>query len=1197
MNKKLGMSIVFSVILLFLALATAGIVYTTITNVYGAQTRDDFSFEVDGGKTKTYEFVVGESNQIKLVLPAEIDQNDVKIIESDSRKLLKIDGNEITGIKVGSGTIKASIEIDDVVYETTAGYKVVAESSNSKNTTTEENNKDKEESSATNDTNKETSTTNTNSKEESKNSSTTTKSKNVTYSIEFDKDSRVATYSGKNTSLGSYLPKKSGMQITDLEWKSSDESVATVADSSGKINIKGVGETTITASYSAANVSDSYKLTVYPNELEVIDTKTNKNITDSTVELMVGESLEIDLNDSNKKIDDKDISYTTNSGKICSVDENGVITAKSKGTTTVKGMLTDNNKSNGMVKIVVVGGKEDAILKGNISFPTDEKTKKPIVYTGENAVLVGTELKIDMVKPEGADEYPIEYSCSNKNILQIDGENIKAVQAGSGTLTAKMKVGNKIKSASTKIEVFNNQEEKTKANGEEVKFINVNFDKESMAIKVGNTVTLKPKVETNMLKKDYKLVYSASEEGYIELNKNTGRLKTLKAGKVDVTVSVEDKPEINSKITLDIQDEVVLVSKFKLKTELPLKNSAYQVATNEPYTIEFEVLPETATLKDYTLEVEDTENFILNDNILTALNPGKKTKLNVIAQDSGNKKESITIESVISEDELNALDSILDTKEINIKVGETLNFRNVQDTNKKVLVTKATKNNFTMKTDNNMITITGKKLGSGTITVKYDDNVLEIPVNVIEEKEVQEDPNPVTNIEFPVDNVTAQTKDYVNDHPFVVGECYEVSDNLDIYPLNAKNKDVSVTVNNPAFTVTPDGNVIANKPNEVALMTVTSAYNSSVKQTISIASVSPEIESFAFPRDYIGENSFDINKGTYPWGFGMIIKTTSGITYNPKEDMSLLNNEEYKRLRDQLVIECDKPEILRITNNIVYPVEGVQGSGILTAYLKTDRSKKATCKYEANGIDKNITIKKVEFAQSTYKLKVGDNNMGFCPIITLSNGKKFDSTNEKIRNSAEYKSYLSQLKLVKIDKVKSGMTNTGSLVRILDDKENLLIDAVYAGKCQIGIAFKNSNNAIATTILDITDGNESVEDNNVKAEIEKIDPSTTTDNKNLKITNVKFASRSYTINGNYGHGINPIIILSDGTTLNQHSANQEVYKYYAGLTELFLTNSSTGDTVDFGVLQIINDTLPKQLIPLKNGKVSLAIGVINRSKI
>ena len=303
-----------------------------------------------------------------------------------------------------------------------------------------------------------------------------------------------------------------------------------------------------------------------------------------------------------------------------------------------------------------------------------------------------------------------------------------------------------------------------------------------------------------------------------------------------------------------------------------------------------------------------------------------------------------------------------------------------------------------------------------------------------------------------------------------------------------------------------------------------------------------------------------------------------------------MDNKEYQALRDQLVIECDNPNILRITNNVAYPIEGVKGSGKLTAYLKTNRSMKDTCRYEANGIDNNITITKVQFAKSLYKLTVGDNDMGFCPIITLSNGKKFDSNIESVRESAEYKSYVSQLKLVKIDKIKSGMESTGSLVRVLNKDDELAIDAVYAGKCQIGLAFKDSNTVIATTVLEISEPNQE-SDNNLKAEIEKIDPATSTNNKNLQIRNIQFASRSYDFKENYGYDVNPIITLSDGSVIDSKSANQDVYEYYVGLTELFLTNSTTGNTVDFGVIQILNDTFPKQVIPLKKGNVSLAIGV------
>ena len=1257
MKKKLGLSIIVGVIILACVLGIVGIVYTTVGNVYAANTRDDFSFAKESnGKVREYSLELAESTSFNLILPQGANKNDVVISEGDSNKLLKIENNVVTGIKMGSGTLKATITIDGKKYETTTKYQIVDRDfrfplENKMITEYVDDNAfivgkeytfnlklptgysmddveyfedDSKGLLQINDVDKSvtakkvgkgvlfariigtekytsvnfevieknSTSNNDNKKEEEKVNKEKNKKNNKSYKIEFSKDRRVTTYNGKDITFGALAPIKSGMKSTDIKWTSSNQNVAQIKDATGQLTIKGTGETTITASYEEGGVEDSYTLTVYPQNIKAIDFKENKDITNTTITLNVGDTLQTFMKDDNSRIDDSKITFGTSNSKVCKVDESGNLTAVSKGTATIKGMLNDSNKTKGEFKVKVVGSQDDKIASGNFTFPIDSKTNKPIEYIGDNSIVVGDNLKIDMVKPQGAENYQVEYTCSNKNLLNINDNNITAMNAGSGTLTAKMKIGTKTKTAKTKIEVFENKEEKEKAKGEEVKYINISFDKEIMAIEVGNTITLKPEIETNMAKKDYTLEYKASTDGIVELNEKTGRVKPIKAGTVDITVSVKENPNINSKITLDIQDKVVLVSKLQLATDLPKRGSTYQIQANQAYEFNFDVLPDTATLKDYALEVEDNDNFIVNGKMVTALKAGVKTKLTAKSLDSGNKKSTITIESVVSDSELETLQPILENKDITVKVGETLNFRNVQNTSNKVTITKTSNNAFTIKYDDDMVSITGKKEGKGNITVKYGKDKISIPVNI--EKNVTKkddiDDVPVTDILFPIDPNTSKTKDYVNDYQFEVGQCYQVSQGVTVLPLGATNKDVEVKVSdNSAFTVTTEGNVIANKPNKTAVLTVNSISNPEVSTSIRLSSVEPTIKSISFPRKYIGEYKYDINDNNYPWAFGMIITTTDNKTYNPLNDYSLLENEEYKKLRDQLVITSNSPAI-SIKNNTAYPIEGVNGNGTLTAYVRSNPSIKATTPFEIVGIDKNVKISSVKFAQDTYNLSLEEYSTSFCPIITLNNGYTLDSRSEKVRNSAEYKSYLSQLQSVKIAGLKNGYNSTGELLSIVRPNEGLIIEMGYAGTCEIGVAFKGSSNVLAKTKLVITEKEEEAAEND-KAIIEEVDHATTTTNKNLKIQNIQFSQRSYELDEDYAWAFKPIIELSDGTKLSSQSANQDVYLYYLGLTELFLTNDNNSSEVDFGVAEVSNKKVPREVIPLKNGKITLAVGV------
>ena len=1279
MEKKIGKSIVIISVVAFFVLAFVIGIYATSNYIYGANTREDFSFyrEADGSVRK-YSLELGEATAFNLILPQGVSKDDVKITEADSSKLLSINSkNEVTGIKIGKGTLKATITVDGKTYEATTTYEITDkdfrfplenkaiiqyigsdafvvgkeytfnmklpsgytlddvefyEKSTNLLTISDVDKSVTPKSVGKGElfahiigTDKYTSvefevvdsSSNKNTSSSSNTTSSTTKTtvnQKTNYKIEFKNEVRSTTFNNANVTLGASSYTRSGINAADVVWTSSDEKVATVKDTSGRLNIKGVGTTTITASYPAGNVSDSYTLVVYPKTIDIVNNKDNKVVNGTTVTIAVGDTLKVSAKNSNTKIENNILTYTSSNGKICSIDKDGNIQALAKGRATIKTMITANNKSTGQFQINVVEDEDEAMEAGSFSFPIDTDTNKPIQLTGQKALLVGAEISFTMLKPTGAESYPVEYTCSPKNLVEINGESIRTVKAGKGTLTAKIKIGNKYKTTSTKIEIYDSLENKNKASASQVKYINVKFDKPSMAVQVGNVINLKPVVETNMLKKDYNLVYTASQEGIIELNETSGRVKPLKAGTVDVTVSVKESPDIKATITINAQEKVTLVSSLKFVTTLTKEGSVYKIPANEPVTMEFEVSPSSATSKEYSLEVADDENFIVAGKTVTALKAGAKTKLTAIAADSGSKKTTITIESTLSSKELSSLIPILNNKEININVGDTVTFKNVDNVSQKVTVSRVGQYNFDLKSDVDTITITGKKEGTANLVIKYGQEKITIPVNVSlastkatnkTNTNVASDTNnknnnsntnlnvtnngevvtPVTDIILPIDQATAQVKDYVTDNPLQTGVYYRLD--TKVLPETASNKDLNYTINNAAYTVTEDGSIVVDKPDEKATLTISSVSNPEVSETVQLFSVSSQIKSIKFPRQYTGEYAFNVNDGTGPWQFGMIITTTDNHTYNPLTNYNeVINDPEYLRLRDQIVIESSDSNILRIQNNIAYTVDGVNGKGTLTAYVRNNANIRTSTNFEAIGTDKNVKISEVKFAAREYELSVEEKEMGFCPIITLSDGTRFDSTKESVRKSAEYKGYLSQLQLIKIDKIKSKTKNsTGELVSIADNDKELIVQIGWAGECALGVGLKGSNKVLDSTKLIISDTNKQAEDN-LKAKVEKIDRATTTDNKNLKIADIQFAHSSYTLDENYGWAFNPIITLSDGTKIDSSSSNQDVYKYYVGLTELFHINRNT-NKIDFGIVDIDGNTVT----PLKNGTVTLCFGV------
>ena len=1266
MKKKLGISIIVGVIILSCILGVVSIAYTTFNNVYAADTREDFSFAKENGKVKTYEFPLEENFGFNMILPDGVSKKDVKFSEKNNADLLEVktgsDGvQSVTGIKLGRGTLVATITVDGKEYEATTSFQVVErdfsfpvvnkvvkqyvgkdafvvgeETKFKMNLPSgytlddvefyEEGNQglleindidksviakkegtgvlfahikdtntyasvnfevvsDEKSSNSSKENNN--NSTNNNSNTTANNNNTSSSKTNC--SIKFQQEQRIVTYTGKSMRIYE-SPVTSGIKSGSVEWSSSDTSIADVA-SNGKNNqaevvIKKAGKVTITASYPTGGVSATKEIIIHSDDLEVIDSSKNDEITDTTVTLNVGDTLNISMREEGQDIDNGSVKYTSTNGKVCSIDENGNIKALAKGTTTIKGMLAENNKSNGQIRIQVSGDQEEAMQKGTFSFPIDPETNKIKEYKGKYAFVVGESYTFDMVKPEGAEDYPVDFSCSKKDIMEVNEDgSIRFVGTGSGTLTAKIKIGNKTKTAKTKFEVVATMAEKEQAGGTEVQYINISFDQESMVIEEGNSFTLKPTIDTNIPKKDYELVWSVSQEGYVEINKN-GRVTPLKPGKVDVTVSVKDREDATATITLDIQEDVTLVASLKFISDIPKKSNTYLLTTNEPYTMEFSVLPTDASLSDYTIEVEDTENFIVDGKNVIALTPGVKTKLTARALDSGGKSTTINIESVISDSELASLQSILENNEITVKIGETLRFRNVENVSKRATVTRSG-SNFILDYDEDLVTITGKKLGDGKITVKFNDQKVEIPVKVVQDTQEEDITNPVKEIVFPVDPNTAQTVDYVNDSPLQVGTYYNVG--VSVLPESVTNKDVVFSVSDTdAYTVTSEGSIVANEPNKTATLTVTSVSNPEVSSSIRIASTDAEIASISFAKD-----RYELNT-EHDWGFNLIINLTSGRSFNPVTEPDIVNNTEYQRLLRQIVITSSNESLVKIINNGASVVKGVNGSGTLTAYVANNPSIRCSVGFDSIGIDEDEQIREVKFAKSTYNISTSDGGVQFYPIIKLTSGKTLDPSKDwdqpnGVATTQEYKNYLSQLKLVNVSGVKSGTYATEQLVVIVNSNNQLAIEARYAGECELGIALKSDNKVIAKTKLVITDETVS-SGSGVTGVVEEIDHATTTTNRNLNITNVQFDKNSYKLTGNFSYGFQPIIRLSDGTELSQNSEDQDTYKYYIGLTDFYLVNDSSTSTIDFGVVQILNDEAPKALVPLKNGKVILAVG-------
>jgi len=164
-----------------------------------------------------------------------------------------------------------------------------------------------------------------------------------------------------------------------INWSSNDNSVATV-NSNGVVTAKRKGSALITAS--ADGKSTSVRVYVLEN------IKNYFELTRNSITLDQNEDYRLDF-DSNLTNDARDISWSTSNSSVATVNSNGVITARKKGTATITGRI------NGITSKIVVTVLEE----GYINIISDESAT---MFVGEKHY-IKVDSNIDNLKYQSSD--------------------------------------------------------------------------------------------------------------------------------------------------------------------------------------------------------------------------------------------------------------------------------------------------------------------------------------------------------------------------------------------------------------------------------------------------------------------------------------------------------------------------------------------------------------------------------------------------------------------------------------------------------------------------------------------------------------------------------------------------------------------------------------------------------------------------
>ena len=201
---------------------------------------------------------------------------------------------------------------------------------------------------------------------------------------------------------------------TTLTWYSSNASVATI-DGNGLLTTKGVGKTTITCT-ATNGVSASCTVTVNP----IVATSVSLGKTALSLNIGGSETLKATVKPSN--VTNSKVKWTTSNSSVATVDQNGLVTAMSLGTATIKATTTDGTNLSASCNVTV-----NPIMASSIRLTQTEWETK----VGKSFTLKAT------VSPSNVTNGKVKWSTSNTLVATVDQDGVvTGIAVGNATISA-----------------------------------------------------------------------------------------------------------------------------------------------------------------------------------------------------------------------------------------------------------------------------------------------------------------------------------------------------------------------------------------------------------------------------------------------------------------------------------------------------------------------------------------------------------------------------------------------------------------------------------------------------------------------------------------------------------------------------------------------------------------------------------------
>lgn len=379
-----------------------------------------------------------------------------------------------------------------------------------------------------------------------------------------------------------------------VTWRSMNGSVATVTN--GVVKAVKVGETDIVAQ-SVSGIEAKCRVVVKPT------IATSLSLNKHSLNLNTGNTEKLELDILPLKTTNKSVSWRSDAPTVASVDDSGLVTAKSNGTAKITVTTTDGSNISEECTVMVT------TLATGISLNKEN-----------SSLIVGQTLSLTAdIAPTETSNKSVKWESNNTSCATVSPTGlVTALATGTATISATTKDGT-AKSASCVVVVTN-------------PVISLTLDKTVAEMKVGQHITITATcVPSNA--DNTNVTWRSSNEDVASVD--NGIVTAKKLGNVTITASSVNGLE--AKCSINVVPTPV--------TSLSINKTSINLAKGNSYELVCTVFPDDATNKEIVWKSNDSSVAVVDNGIVTAVSTGSTS---IVATSKSNSNLSVSCRVIVT---------------------------------------------------------------------------------------------------------------------------------------------------------------------------------------------------------------------------------------------------------------------------------------------------------------------------------------------------------------------------------------------------------------------------------------------------------------------------------------------------------------------------------------------------------------------